>query len=150
MQHVSCTMRNVIETAWWETYFHVPKSQISLSCFIRKMLHVKNLNPFILGNKVKFNTFFIPWSKSLCCGANLLQVASRNYQAAETWGHLTAQMNQAAMLDFLSLWGGPQDTHRDIFFPVLLINNSMCKVHIITCTRVHLINNWHISSRNKK
>ena len=44
--------------------FHVPKPHIPY----RKMRQVLNSNPIILRNKVKFNTFFLPWSKMLCCG----------------------------------------------------------------------------------
>ena len=59
---------------------------------------------------MKFNIFFIDWSK-FCAVAqivfedvaqNLFEDAPQNYQATETGGLFTAQTNQAAMLDFIT------------------------------------------------
>ena len=70
-----------------------PRSHISLSCLIRKKLHVPNSSPIIFGNKVKFSTFFIAWSKSLCWGPIFLEVASQNYQPAKTGRLFTSQQS---------------------------------------------------------
>ncbi len=86
-----------------ENWLHVPKFYIFLSCLIRKILHVPRSNQMKLGNMVKFSTFFIAWSKMLCCGPRFLEVVSPNYQAAKSGRLFTAQTNQAAMLDFSHL-----------------------------------------------
>ncbi len=80
-------------------WVNVPKF---LSCLMREIFHVPRSNPIKLGNMVKFSTFFIAWSKILCCGPRFLEVMSQNYQAAKTGTLFTAQTNQAAMLDFFT------------------------------------------------
>ena len=90
---------------------HVPNAHVPLSFLTRKTLNLPNSNPIIFENKVKFSSFFIAWSKMLCCGPNFSEVVSKNYQVAKTGRLSPAQMNQAAMLDFLTKWGCSQGTH---------------------------------------
>ena len=52
--------------------------------------------------------FFIAWSNFVCCGPRYLEVSSQDYHAAKIGRLFTAQTNQAAMLDFLTLWTGPR------------------------------------------
>ena len=63
-------------------WFYVPKSCISLSCLIWKMLRVLRSNTIKLGNMVKFSTFFIAWWKILCCGPIFLEVIRQLNQEA--------------------------------------------------------------------
>ncbi len=77
-----------------------------IAAWWKKMLHVQNSNPIILGNKVKFSSFYVIWSKTLCCDPFFLEVASQNYHATKTGQLLTAKPNQASRLHFLTYWWG--------------------------------------------
>ena len=52
-----------------ETDVHTPKSHISLSGLMRKMLHVLNSNPITLGNNMKFHHFLCLPDQELCAVA---------------------------------------------------------------------------------
>ena len=106
-------------------WFHIPKSHISFSCLIRKMLQVPHSNSIISGNKVEFNTFFVAWSTISCCGPSFLEVASQNSQAARPGRPFTAHVEFSCLGRGSSIFSSTSTGYNTCIHPGQRISSSV-------------------------